>query len=137
MMPKKAGTARKVVFRFQIMGLNSCKAEMVCCVTENRERKMGTARKVACKALIFQRDLGVLSTPVFCRGLIETSSPHRKASFPCLLNPGVLPGPTKKQSPRFSHLKAQLCTNWVGPGDDGRARLRIDQAAALGARLTS
>jgi hypothetical protein len=93
MMPKKAGTARKVVFRFQIMGLNSCKAEMVCCVTENRERKMGTARKVACKALIFQRDLGVLSTPVFCRGLIETVSIFFHGGGLSPLNPGVLPGP--------------------------------------------
>ena len=59
MMPKKAGTPRKLVFRFQIMGLNSCKAGMVCCVMANRGRKLGTARKVPCNTLIFQRDLGV------------------------------------------------------------------------------
>jgi hypothetical protein len=48
---------------------------------------------VACKALIFQRDLGVLSTPVFCRGLIETVSIFFHGGGLSPLNPGVLPGP--------------------------------------------
>jgi hypothetical protein len=71
MMPKKAGTARKLVFRFQIMELNSCKAGMVCCVMANRGRKLGAARKVPCNTLIFQRDLGVPKPRCFAGALLK------------------------------------------------------------------